>query len=47
LAAIERLIGKGADVNAKDRNGATPVGWANRKSEGKAIALLQRFGGSV
>ena len=27
-AAVEALLAKGADVNAKDKNGATPLQWA-------------------
>jgi len=51
---VELLITKGADVNAMDDGGHTPVDWAESvneqgKHEGKneTVALLRKHGGKA
>ena len=41
IAAL--LITEGADVNAKDRNGETPLDWADEE----IVDLLRRYGGKT
>ena len=42
---VELLIAKGADVNAKPEDGATPLDWAKRHPE--TAALLRKHGGKT
>ena len=39
------LIDKGADLNAKDKTGHTPLNWAERRPE--ASDLLRKHGGKT
>ena len=41
IAAL--LITEGADVNAKDKNGETPLDWADEE----IVDLLRRYGGKT
>jgi ankyrin repeat protein len=41
---IETLIQAGAEINARDINGITPLGYALRSSSVEAANLLQDFG---
>jgi len=41
----ELLIDKGADLNAKDKTGHTPLNWAERHPE--ASDLLRKHGGKT
>lgn len=38
---VEALISKGADVNAKDNNGQTPLYNMAREKKNEVVALLQ------
>jgi len=44
---VEQLIHKGADVNAKNKAGETPLFWAVDKSQGKVVQLLIAKGADV
>jgi ankyrin repeat protein len=46
-AEIERLISKGADVNAENNEGVTPLIFAVSASQEKAVKLLIRYGANV
>ncbi len=41
---IEFLLNNGADVEAKDNHGNTPLTWAKRRGSKKIIALLEKAG---
>jgi len=41
----ELLIAKGADVNAKDENGRTPLDWAVNWNQAETADLLRKHGG--
>jgi cytohesin len=41
------LIAKGADVNAKDKSGATPLGGAIRRKHTELANLLRKHGGKT
>jgi ankyrin repeat protein len=43
----ERLIAKGADVNAKDKNGRTPLDWAVNWNHPETADLLRKHGGKT
>ncbi len=43
----ELLITKGADVNAKDDDGETPVDWAIKFNHPKTADLLRKHGGKT
>ena len=43
----ELLIAKGADLNAKDEDGKTPLDWAIEWGETKTAALLRKHGGKT
>lgn len=40
VAAVNELLAEGADVNARDANGDTPLDWAIRKDSFGMVALL-------
>ena len=44
---VELLIAKGADVNAKDEDGDTPLDWADRRNQTATTALLREHGGKT
>ena len=44
---VELLIANGADVNAKDHNGETPLDWAVRAKEPETADLLRKHGGKT
>ena len=41
---IKALIGKGADVNARAKNGSTPIDWAVMRNDKKTIKFLIEAG---
>ena len=41
------LIAKGADVNARDKSGATPLGGAIRRKHPELTDLLRKHGGKT
>ena len=41
------LIAKGADVNARDKSGAIPLGGAIRRKHPEIAALLRKHGGKT
>jgi ankyrin repeat protein len=41
------LIAKGADVNAKDKSGSTPLGGAIRRKHSEIADLLRKHGGKT
>ena len=43
----ELLISKGADVNAKDEDGDTPLDWADRRNQTAITVLLRKHGGKT
>ena len=45
--AVELLIGKGLDVNAKDEDGDTPLDWANGNGNQRTADLLRKHGGKT
>ncbi|MDB4530926.1 ankyrin repeat domain-containing protein [bacterium] len=45
--AVELLIGKGLDVNAKDEDGDTPLDWANGNGNRRIADLLRKHGGKT
>ena len=44
---VELLIAKGADVNARDEDGDTPLDWADRRNQTATTALLRKHGGKT
>jgi len=42
---VELLITNGANVNAKDSRGETPLDWAGARNQEKAAQLLRKHGG--
>ena len=46
-AAVEKLIQKGANVNAADPDGMTPLAWAARGGDVKLTAVLLQAGASA
>jgi ankyrin repeat protein len=47
LAAVNGLIGSGADVNQQDEQGWTPLNWAAGKGEIEIVKLLVESGADV
>ena len=45
--AVELLIGKGLDVNAKDEDGDTPLDWAIIRNHTETADLLRKHGGKT
>ena len=45
--AVELLIGKGLDVNAKDEDGDTPLDWVNGNGIRRTADLLRKHGGKT
>ena len=45
--AVELLIDKGLDVNAKDEDGNTPLDWANGNGNRRTAGLLRKHGGKT
>ena len=43
--SILQLIAKGEDVNAKDKNGRTPLDWAVNWNQAETADLLRKHGG--
>ena len=44
MEIVELLIAKGADVNAKDGDGVTPLDWANDSDYKEVVELLRKNG---
>ena len=47
LEAVKQHIAAGADVNAKDVNGYTPLDWAIFNKDTEIAALLRKHGGKT
>ena len=47
LEAVKQHIAAGADVNAKDVNGYTPLDWAIFNKDTETAALLRKHGGKT
>jgi hypothetical protein len=47
VAALDRLLGNGADVNERDEHGWTPLNWAAGKGDAKLVAQLIDRGADV
>ena len=47
MAVVQLLLAKGADVNAKDREGKTPVDRAQQTGHKELADLLRRHGGKA
>ena len=47
LEVVKQHIAAGADVNAKDVNGYTPLDWAIFNKDTKTVDLLRKHGGKT
>ena len=47
LEVVKQHIAAGADVNAKDVNGYTPLDWAIFNKDTKTVDLLRKLGGKT
>ena len=47
LDVVKQHIAAGADVNAKDVNGYTPLDWAIFNKDTKTVDLLRKHGGKT
>jgi ankyrin repeat protein len=47
LEAVKQHIAAGADVNAKDVNGYTPLDWAIFNKDTETAALIRKHGGKT
>ena len=47
IEAAKQAIADGADVNAKDDNGETPLNWAIFNDETETADLLRKHGGKT
>ncbi|MDP6417398.1 MAG: ankyrin repeat domain-containing protein, partial [Gammaproteobacteria bacterium] len=44
---VELLIAKGADVNARNNDGETPLDWAIEENHTETADLLRKHGGKT
>ena len=44
---VELLLAKGADVNAKNKRGVTPLDWAIGRKKTETSDLLRKHGGKM
>jgi ankyrin repeat protein len=42
---VDLLISNGADVNAKNKYGSTPLDWATKYKQAEMVAILRKHGG--
>ena len=47
IKAIKQHLAAGADVNAKDKNGKTPLDWAIEFKETEIAELIRKHGGKT
>ena len=47
IEAIKRHLAAGADVNAKNKRGDTPLNWAISRKHPETAALLRKHGGKT
>ena len=45
IEAVQQHLVAGADVNAKNEDGETPLDWANWRSHAETADLLRKHGG--
>jgi ankyrin repeat protein len=44
---IVLLLSKGADVNARDNSGSTPLDWAREENQDQIANLIRQYGGKT